>query len=54
LSLATALIAFTLIGIGPGASGTSLLILLAKSVDKSRRPPAATIALDHDDLQVLS
>lgn len=43
LGLATAAIAFTLIGIGVGASGTSLLILLATSVDKNRRPAAATI-----------
>lgn len=43
LGIITALIAFTLIGIGVGASGTSLLILLAKSVDKGRRPAAATI-----------
>lgn len=43
LGIATALIAFTLIGIGVGASGTSLLILLAKSVTKERRPAAATI-----------
>jgi len=43
LGIVTAVIAFTLIGIGVGASGTSLLILLAKSVDKGRRPAAATI-----------
>jgi BCD family chlorophyll transporter-like MFS transporter len=35
--------AFALIGIGVGAAGTSLLVLLAKLVDASRRPAAATI-----------
>ena len=34
---------FLIIGMGVGASGTSLLVLLAKSVDASRRPAAATI-----------
>ncbi len=38
-----AIAAYTLIGAGVGACGTSLLILLAKSVDMSRRPAAATI-----------
>lgn len=41
--LAAAFVAFTLIGIGVGAAGTSLLVLLAKSVTPSRRPAAATI-----------
>lgn len=41
--LALAAFAFTLIGIGVGASGTSLLVLLAESADKTRRPAAATI-----------
>jgi BCD family chlorophyll transporter-like MFS transporter len=35
--------AFLLIGAGVGASGTSLLVLLAKRVDAARRPAAATI-----------
>jgi BCD family chlorophyll transporter-like MFS transporter len=35
--------AFALIGIGVGAAGTSLLVLLAKCVDARRRPAAATI-----------
>lgn len=38
-----ALVAFTLIGIGVGAAGTSLLTLLATRVDAGRRAPAATI-----------
>jgi BCD family chlorophyll transporter-like MFS transporter len=38
-----ALIAFILIGIGVGAAGTSLLVLLAKRVDERRRAAAATI-----------
>ena len=38
-----ALVAFTLIGIGVGAAGTSLLTLLATRVDPGRRAPAATI-----------
>ena len=37
------LIAFLLIGIGVGAAGTSLLVLLAKLVDGQRKPAAATI-----------
>ena len=36
-------IAFLLIGCGVGASGTSLLVLLAVRVDQRRRPAAATI-----------
>ena len=35
--------AFLLVGIGVGAAGTSLLVLLAKRVDERRRAPAATI-----------
>jgi MFS transporter, BCD family, chlorophyll transporter len=35
--------AFTLIGIGAGAAGTSLLVLLARRVAPERRAPAATI-----------
>lgn len=41
--LALAVGAFTLIGIGVGAAGTSLLVLLAKSVDAPRRAAAASI-----------
>jgi BCD family chlorophyll transporter-like MFS transporter len=35
--------AFVMIGLGVGASGTSLLALLAKQVDPGRRPAAATL-----------
>ncbi len=38
-----AVIAFAAIGIGVGASGTALLVLLAKRVDERRRAAAATI-----------
>lgn len=38
-----AIIAFTFVGIGVGATGTSLLALLATSVVPERRAPAATI-----------
>lgn len=38
-----AVVAFVLIGIGVGASGTALLTLLAKRVAEQRRPAAATI-----------
>ncbi|MFZ4807146.1 MAG: BCD family MFS transporter [Hyphomicrobiaceae bacterium] len=41
--VALAVVAFTLIGIGVGAAGTSLLVLLAKRVDPGRRAAAATI-----------
>jgi BCD family chlorophyll transporter-like MFS transporter len=41
--LALAVAAFTLIGIGVGAAGTSLLVLLAKRVHPDRRAAAATI-----------
>ncbi len=41
--IALALFAFTLIGMGVGAAGTSLLVLLATRVDAGRRAPAATI-----------
>ncbi len=41
LALATA--AFALIGIGVGAAGTNVLILLSERVDDRRRAPAATI-----------
>jgi MFS transporter, BCD family, chlorophyll transporter len=41
--LALAVLAFTLIGIGVGAAGTSMLVLLAETVDQSKRAAAATI-----------
>jgi BCD family chlorophyll transporter-like MFS transporter len=41
--IALAVLAFCLIGIGVGASGTSLLVLLAKRVAPERRAPAATL-----------
>jgi MFS transporter, BCD family, chlorophyll transporter len=41
--IALAVVAFMLIGIGVSASGTSLLVLLAKRVDAPRRATAATI-----------
>jgi MFS transporter, BCD family, chlorophyll transporter len=43
VGIALAVIAFLGIGIGVSASGTSLLVLLAKRVDDNRRAPAATI-----------
>lgn len=41
--IALAVLAFLLVGIGVSASGTSLLVLLAKRVEPSRRAAAATI-----------
>jgi MFS transporter, BCD family, chlorophyll transporter len=41
LALALAVLAFLLVGLGVSAAGTSLLTLLAKSVDPSRRASAA-------------
>ena len=41
--LALAALAFTLVGIGVGAAGTSMLVLLAQTVDEGRRAAAATI-----------
>jgi MFS transporter, BCD family, chlorophyll transporter len=41
--IALAVFAFTAVGIGVGAAGTSLLALMAKRVDARRRAPAATI-----------
>lgn len=41
--IALAVAAFLLIGVGVGAAGTSLLALLARRVDESRRAAAATI-----------
>jgi MFS transporter, BCD family, chlorophyll transporter len=43
LGIALAVLAFIGIGIGVSASGTSLLVLLAKRVDEGKRAPAATI-----------
>jgi BCD family chlorophyll transporter-like MFS transporter len=43
LGMIAATISFTFIGGGVGAAGTSLLVLLAKSVDETRRAAAATI-----------
>ena len=40
---ALAIVAFLMIGLGVGASGTSLLVLLAKATAPHRRPAAATI-----------
>jgi BCD family chlorophyll transporter-like MFS transporter len=41
--LALAIIAYAMVGMGVGAAGTSLLVLLAKRVDDRRRAAAATI-----------
>ena len=41
--IALAVLAFGLIGVGVGAAGTSLLVLLAKRTDDHRRAAAATI-----------
>lgn len=41
--ITVAVVAFILIGLGVGAAGTSLLVLLASAVDERRRPAAATI-----------
>ncbi len=41
--IALAALAFALVGVGVGAAGTSLLVLLAKRVDPGRRAAAATI-----------
>lgn len=41
--VALAVVAFLLIGVGVGAAGTSLLVLLAKQVDPGKRAAAATI-----------
>lgn len=43
LGIAVATAAFLLVGAGVGASGTSLLVLLASTVSESRRAAAATI-----------
>jgi len=44
LGIALAVVAFIMIGIGVSAAGTSLLVLLAKRTDPSRRSAAASIA----------
>ncbi|MGQ0620111.1 MAG: BCD family MFS transporter [Panacagrimonas sp.] len=41
--IALAVLAFVLIGVGVGAAGTSLLVLLAKRVEERRRAAAATV-----------
>ncbi len=43
LGVALAVLAFVLIGLGVGSAGTSLLVLMAKRVEPSRRAAAATI-----------
>lgn len=43
LGIAVAVVAFTLVGLGVGAAGTSLLVLLATKVDPKRRAAAATV-----------
>jgi MFS transporter, BCD family, chlorophyll transporter len=43
LGIATAIVAYVVIGLGAGACGTSLLVLLAKGVAAARRPAAATV-----------
>ena len=43
LALALAIVAYGLVGMGVGAAGTSLLVLMAKRVDEGRRAAAATI-----------
>ncbi|TVS03091.1 MAG: MFS transporter [Rhodobacteraceae bacterium] len=43
LGLAVSVVAYAVIGLGVGASGTSLLALLATGTAESRRPAAATI-----------
>ena len=44
LGIALAVLAFVMIGIGVSAAGTSLLVLLAKRTEPSRRSTAASIA----------
>jgi MFS transporter, BCD family, chlorophyll transporter len=41
--IALGVLAYLLVGIGAGAAGTTLLVMLAKNVDARRRAPAATI-----------
>jgi len=42
-ALLLAVVAYSLVGLGVGSAGTSLLVLMAKQVDESRRAAAATI-----------
>ena len=42
-ALALAILAYALVGLGVGAAGTSLLVLMANRVDEKRRAAAATI-----------
>ncbi len=42
--VALAIVAFTLVGLGAGGSGTALLVLMAQRAGPARRPAAATIA----------
>jgi BCD family chlorophyll transporter-like MFS transporter len=42
-ALALAVVSYALVGLGVGAAGTSLLVLMAKRVDERRRAAAATI-----------
>ncbi len=44
LGIALASIAFVMIGLGVGAAGTTLLVLIAKRTAPARRPAAATVA----------
>ncbi len=44
LGIALAVVAFVMIGVGVSAAGTSLLVLLAKRTEPSRRSAAASIA----------
>jgi MFS transporter, BCD family, chlorophyll transporter len=44
MGIALAVVAFVMIGVGVSAAGTSLLVLLAKRTDPSRRTTAASIA----------
>jgi BCD family chlorophyll transporter-like MFS transporter len=41
--IACAIVAYLAVGIGVGAAGTSILVLMAKQVSAARRAPAATI-----------
>ncbi len=43
LGLGLCILAFSMIGLGVSACGTSLLVLMAKRVPDSRRAPAATL-----------
>ncbi len=43
LGVALATLSFTAIGLGVGASGTTMLVLMSKRVDEARLPAAATV-----------